>query len=95
MGPGRDLRDSLTNEKLADKFGDADETKLVSAISDAIMWLGCPVEEASKEEYEEKHNLKELEGIINPIMQKTLCGSAGGAPGGFPGASEEGEEVES
>ena len=41
------------------------------------------LEEASKDEYEEKQ--KELEGIANPIMQKVYA-AAGGAPGGMPGA---------
>jgi heat shock 70kDa protein 1/2/6/8 len=53
-------------------------------------------QEASKEEYEEKQ--KELEGIVNPIMQKLYAG-AGGASA-FPGAgagagpTEEGPSVE-
>src|SRR6266702_5072423 len=76
------LRNSLTDEKLADKFDPADKAKLKSAVDDAIQWLDGS-QEASKEEYEEKQ--KELEGIANPIMQK-LYGAAGGAPGGFPGA---------
>lgn len=100
------LRNSLMDEKLADKFDAADKAKLKSAVDDAITWLENS-QEASKEEYEEKQ--KELEGIANPIMQK-LYGAAGGAggfpggapggfpgggaPGGFPGASEDGPSVE-
>jgi len=101
------LRNSLTDEKLADKFDPADKAKLKSAVDDAIAWLDSS-HEASKEEYEERQ--KELEGVANPIMQK-LYGAAGaggaggfpggapggfpgGAPGGFPGASEEGPSVE-
>lgn len=100
------LRNSLTDEKLADKFDAADKAKLKTAVDDAITWLDNS-QEASKEEYEERQ--KELEGVANPIMQK-LYGAAGGAggfpggapggfpgggaPGGFPGASEEGPSVE-
>lgn len=100
------LRNSLTDEKLADKFDAADKAKLKSAVDDAIQWLDAS-QEASKEEYEERQ--KDLEGIANPIMQK-LYGAAGGAggfpggapggfpgggaPGGFPGASEDGPSVE-
>lgn len=103
------LRNSLTDEKLADKFDPADKAKLKSAVDDAIAWLDNS-QEASKEEYEERQ--KDLEGVANPIMQK-LYGAAGagggpggfpggapggfpggGAPGGFPGASEEGPSVE-
>lgn len=76
------LRNSLSDEKLADKFEPADKKKLEDAVNSAISWLDSS-QEASKEEYEEHQ--KELESIANPIMQK-LYASAGGAPGGFPGA---------
>ncbi|KAJ6596818.1 heat shock cognate 70 [Mycena vulgaris] len=102
------LRNSINDEKLADKFEAADKTKLESAVNDTIKWLDAS-QEGSKEEYEEKQ--KELEAIANPIMQKLygaggapgggfpggegFPGGAGGAPGGFPGgASEDGPSVE-
>jgi len=77
------LRNSLNDEKLKDKFEADDKAKLESAVNDTIKWLDAS-QEGSKEEYEEKQ--KELEAIANPIMQKLY--SAGGAPGGgaFPGA---------
>jgi len=80
------LRNSMTDEKLADKFDSADKKKLEDAVNESIRWLDAS-QEASKEEYEEKQ--KELEGIANPIMQK-LYGGAGGAPGGFPGGGAPG-----
>ncbi|KAE9399330.1 heat shock cognate 70 [Gymnopus androsaceus JB14] len=79
------LRNSLNDEKLADKFDPADKKKLEDAVNEAIQWLDAS-QEASKEEYETRQ--KELESVANPIMQK-LYGAAGGAPGaegGFPGA---------
>ncbi|KAH0827101.1 heat shock protein HSS1 [Lanmaoa asiatica] len=79
------LRNSLTDEKLADKFDPADKAKLKSAVDETVAWLDGS-QEASKEEYEEKQ--KELESIANPIMQK-LYGAAGGA-GGFPGGGAPG-----
>ncbi|KAJ7109318.1 heat shock protein 70 family [Mycena epipterygia] len=101
------LRNSINDEKLADKFEAADKTKLESAVNDTIKWLDAS-QEGSKEEYEEKQ--KELEAVANPIMQKLygaggapggfpggeggFPGGAGGAPGGFPGASEDGPSVE-
>ena len=54
------LRNSLTDEKLADKFDAADKTKLEGAVNDTIIWLDAS-QEGSKEEYEEKQ--KELEAI--------------------------------
>jgi L1 cell adhesion molecule like protein len=77
------LRNSLNDEKLADKFDAADKAKLDAAVQETIQWLDNS-QEASKAEYEEKQ--KELEGVANPIMQK-LYGAAGGAPGGFPGGA--------
>ncbi|KAJ7190108.1 heat shock cognate 70 [Mycena pura] len=83
------LRNSLHDEKVADKLGPADKSKLESAVNETIKWLDAS-QEGSKEEYDEKQ--KELEAITNPIMQKLY--GAGGAPGGFPGASEDGPSVE-
>ena len=54
------LRNSLNDEKLADKFEAADKSKLETAVNEAIKWLDAS-QEGSKEEYEEKQ--KELEGI--------------------------------
>lgn len=54
------LRNSITDEKLADKFEAADKTKLETAVNETISWLDSS-QEASKEEYDEKQ--KELEGI--------------------------------
>ena len=98
------LRNSLQDEKLKDKFEAADKAKLESAVNDAISWLDSS-QEASKEEYEEHQ--KELEAVANPIMQKLYAsaggapggGFPGGAPGGFPGGApgggaEEGPSVE-
>ena len=54
------LRNSLTDEKLADKFDAADKKKLEDAVNEAISWLDSS-QEASKEEYEEHQ--KELEAV--------------------------------
>ena len=89
------LRNSLTDEKLADKF-DAADKKLEDAVNSSIGWPDAS-QEASKEEYEEHE--KEHEAVANPIMQK-LYSSASGAPGGLPGGAapgggaEEGPSVE-
>jgi heat shock protein 1/8 len=77
------LRNSLNDSSLADKFEAGDKAKLETAVNETISWLDAS-QEGSKEEYEEKQ--KELESIAMPIMQK-LYGAAGGAPGGFPGGA--------
>ncbi|KAF7965472.1 hypothetical protein HWV62_9149 [Athelia sp. TMB] len=61
------LRNSLSDEKLADKFEAGDKAKLETSVNETIDWLDSS-QEASKEEYKEKQ--KELEAIANLIMQK-------------------------
>jgi len=74
------LRNTLNDSNVKDKFAGNDKETLEKAVNDSIAWLDSS-QEASKEEYEEKQ--KELEAIANPIMTKLY--SAGGAPGGAPG----------
>ena len=92
------LRNSINDEKLSDKFDVADKKKLQDAVNKAISWLDNS-QEALKEEYEERQ--KELEGIANPIMQKLYAGAGvtagafpnpGGAPSGFPNPGGAGVE---
>ena len=58
------LRNSLNDEKLADKFEAADKTKLEGAVNETIKWLDVS-QEGSKEEYEDKQ--KELESIAKYV----------------------------
>jgi heat shock protein 1/8 len=58
------LRNSIKDEKLADKFDPADKAKLESAVNETIAWLDAS-QEASKEEYESKQ--KELEAIAKYV----------------------------
>lgn len=58
------LRNSINDEKLADKFEAADKAKLEAAVNDTIQWLDQS-QEGSKEEYEEKQ--KELEAIAKYV----------------------------
>ncbi|KAL1916114.1 uncharacterized protein VTP21DRAFT_6118 [Calcarisporiella thermophila] len=76
------LRNTIQDEKIADKLDADDKKKLDDAVTEAINWLDAN-QEAEKDEFE--HKQKELEQLANPIMMK-LYGAAGGAPGGFPGA---------
>jgi hypothetical protein len=56
------LRNSLTDEKLAEKFDAADKSKLEGAVNDTIKWLDAS-QEGSKEEYEEKQKELQVEAI--------------------------------
>lgn len=76
------VRNSLGEEQFASKLDDSDKEKAKQAIDETIKFLD-ETAEGSTDEYESRR--KELEAVINPIMQKAY-GQAGGMPGGAPGA---------
>ena len=73
------LRNTLKDEKVADKIDAEDKAKL-ETVEGATKWLESS-QEAPKEEYEEKQ--KESEDIAGPIMTKFFqtanAGDAGGS----------------
>ena len=73
------MKSTMADEKLAGKMSASDKESVDSAISETIKWLESN-QMAEKEEFEAKQ--KELEGIVNPILQN-LSGGAGGE-GGMP-----------
>jgi len=82
------LKNSVTDQKLEGKIEQADKDKILSAVDDALKWMGAN-QQAPKEDFEKKQ--KEVEAIAMPILTK-LGGAgmgaeagAGGMPGGFPG----------
>ena len=58
------LRNTLTDDKLAAKFEAADKSKLESAVNETISWLDSS-QEASKEEYDSRQ--KELEAVAKYV----------------------------
>merc|ERR1712203_1079872 len=80
------MRNTLSEEKLKDKFEAGDKDKIEKAVQDALDWLDKN-QLAEKDEFEAQQ--KELEGVVNPIMMKVYqaAGGGGGMPeGGMPGA---------
>merc|ERR1712039_746495 len=77
------MRNTLSEEKLQDKFEAGDKDKIEAAVKDALDWLDKN-QMAEKDEFEAKQ--KELEGIVNPIMMKVYQAAGGGA-GGMPDMS--------
>ncbi len=78
------IKNSINDEKLADKIPAAEKTKVMDAVTATNKWLDTH-QHAEKEEYEEQQ--KKLESVVTPILQN-LAGGAGGAGfpgGGFPG----------
>ena len=83
------VRNSLQDEKLKDKFTADDKIKVEEALRTQQQWLEGN-QTASTEEFESKR--KELEAVYQPIIMRVYQqaggaqGGAGGFPGGFPGA---------
>ena len=77
------VRNSLRDESVGSKLGEADKKAIEAKIDEAVSWLDDHPN-AEKEEYEQKQ--KELEAAIMPIFSK-MAGNApaGGMPGGVPG----------
>lgn len=80
------IRNTLKDEKVAGALAEDDKKKVETAVNETIDWLDHN-QTAEKDEYDAK--MKELEGVVQPIMAKMYQqagGAAGGMPGGFPGA---------
>ncbi|XP_047252196.1 endoplasmic reticulum chaperone BiP-like [Capsicum annuum] len=95
------MRNTVTDEKIASNLSADDKTKIEDAIEQAIQWLdGNQLAEA--DEFEEK--MKELESPCNPIIAKMYQGAGGEmgagmddggpAPSGSSGAGPKIEEVD-
>tara|TARA_B110001450_G_scaffold34345_1_gene29729 strand:+ start:251 stop:2239 length:1989 start_codon:yes stop_codon:yes gene_type:complete len=76
------LKNSINDEKLADKIQEEDKTTITSKVEETLKWLEDN-QMNSADEYDAKH--KVLEEICSPIMQKIYqAGVAGqGMPGGM------------
>merc|ERR1719409_1125978 len=74
------LKNTMSEEKVADKIDASDKETLTKKIDETISWVESN-QSAEVEEFEARQ--KELEGIAMPIMTKLY--QAGGAPGGMPG----------
>eukprot|EP01114_Cavostelium_apophysatum_P012077 TRINITY_DN267_c0_g2_i1.p1 TRINITY_DN267_c0_g2~~TRINITY_DN267_c0_g2_i1.p1 ORF type:complete len:656 (-),score=228.80 TRINITY_DN267_c0_g2_i1:63-2030(-) len=75
------LRNTIRDDKVADKLSSEDKEALNKAIDEAVKWLDAN-QMAEKDEFEAKQ--KELEQVAMPIMTRLY--QQGGAPGGMPGA---------
>ena len=73
-------------EKLGKKISEEDKTKVTQALNDAEAWVRSN-SDANKEEYESKQ--KELEAIINPVIQSASQGMPNAGAQGGQGAQED------
>jgi len=81
-------RQTLTEEKLKDKFSEEEKKKVQDLTEEALKWANeHPA--ASKEEFDAK--VKELEGVFNPIMMRVYQEAGGMPQGGMPGMNFPGQ----
>lgn len=86
------MKNTLNDEKLKDKFTEDDKKVIEDAHKEGLQFIESAGESATAEEFNKK--LKDLEGKFNPIMMRVyqaaggaggMPGGMGGMPGGFPG----------
>jgi len=82
------LRNTLKEEKVAEKLSADDKSKLNQQVDDVISWLDTH-QEADADEIESKQ--KQLENFAMPIMSKLAGDAGGGMPGGMPSGYPSGE----
>jgi L1 cell adhesion molecule like protein len=75
-------RQTLTEEKLKDKFSEEEKKKVQDLTEEALKWVNDHPA-ASKDEIDAK--VKELEGVFNPIMMRVYQEAGGMPQGGMPG----------
>jgi len=86
------MKNTLNDEKLKDKFTDDDKKVIEDAHKEGLQFIESAGDSATADEFNKK--LKDLEGKFNPIMMRVyqaaggaggMPGGMGGMPGGFPG----------
>merc|ERR1712167_489647 len=82
------MKNTLSDSEkgVADKISDDDKETIEKALEEANEWLDDN-QEAEKEDFEEK--LKEVQGIVSPIISKVYQDSGGGEGGDMGGGEEE------
>jgi len=78
------MKNTLSEEKLKDKFTDDDKKTIEEQINAALSWLESN-QTAEKDEFDAKQ--KDLEAAINPIMMRVYQAAGGGGEGGMPDMS--------
>jgi len=77
------MKNTLTEEKLKDKFSESDKKVIEEKVNETLSWLESN-QSAEKDEFDAKQ--KDLESICNPIMMKVYQ-AAGGDGSGMPDMS--------
>jgi heat shock protein 1/8 len=75
------VRNSVNDEKIADKISEDDKKTVLDAVTATTQWLDSN-QQGEKEEFEEKQ--KALETLVTPILSALGGGGEGGMPDGMP-----------
>jgi len=75
------VKNSISDKQLEGKINDEDKEKILSTIESGIKWLESNANESNKDDIEKKQ--KEIEEIVNPIIQKLGGGMGGQGQGGM------------
>jgi len=72
------IKSTLDEPNLKDKIPESDKTTVMNKVNETISWLDRN-QTAETEEFKDKQ--KELESVVNPVMQKLYSQQGGPAPG--------------
>eukprot|EP00635_Sarcinochrysidales_sp_CCMP3193_P011523 CAMPEP_0118905456 /NCGR_PEP_ID=MMETSP1166-20130328/9455_1 /TAXON_ID=1104430 /ORGANISM="Chrysoreinhardia sp, Strain CCMP3193" /LENGTH=662 /DNA_ID=CAMNT_0006844727 /DNA_START=60 /DNA_END=2048 /DNA_ORIENTATION=+ len=75
------LKNTLADDKLASKLSPEDKAKVEEKLNETTAWLDAN-QAAEKDEFEAKQ--RDVEAVVNPILQNISGGAPGGMPGGMP-----------
>merc|ERR1719399_1586966 len=78
------MRSSMNEEALASKLSEEEKASVGGKLQEIMTWLDGN-QAAAKDEYETKQ--RELEAVVNPILQRASGAAGGPGGGGFPGAA--------
>jgi len=70
------IKNSISDKQLEGKINKEDKEKILSTVDSGIKWLEQNSSESTKEDIEKKQ--KEIEEVVNPIIQKLGGGMGGG-----------------
>ena len=79
------MRNTIKDDKIADKLDAADKKKIEDALDQTIQWLDHN-QLAESDEFDDK--MKELESVCNPIIARMYQGGAGDMPTGAYGGED-------
>jgi len=85
------IKSSLEEPNLKDKIPEADKTAVLNKVNETVSWLDGN-QTAETDEFKDKQ--KELESVVNPVMQKLYSSAGGSQTSSAPHTNSSGPTVE-